>query len=63
MLAARKFGKKLALPSTTQIKRQILLGWLEDQRGVEAGEMMQQKPASPAHQEIAHSEAHKAKAF
>lgn len=35
----RKFGNKLKLPSVLQIKHQILLRWLEDQKAVEAAEM------------------------
>lgn len=34
----RKFGNKLKLPSVVQIKRQILLRWLDDQNAVEAAE-------------------------
>lgn len=34
----RKFGNKLKLPSVVQIKHQILLRWLEDQRAIEAAE-------------------------
>ncbi len=47
MLTARKFGKKLTLPSTIEIKHQILLRWLEDQTDMEAAEVRQQKLASP----------------
>ena len=38
-ILARRFGKKLTLPSTIQIKRQILLRWLEDQTDKEAAEV------------------------
>lgn len=34
----RKFGNKLKLPSIVQIKHQILLKWLTDQKAVEAAE-------------------------
>lgn len=34
----RKFGNKLKLPSVVQIKHQILLKWLKDQKVVEAAE-------------------------
>jgi hypothetical protein len=34
----RKFGNKLKLPSIVQIKHQILLKWLKDQKAVEAAE-------------------------
>lgn len=34
----RKFGNKLKLPAVAQIKHQILLRWLSDQRAVEAAE-------------------------
>jgi hypothetical protein len=47
MLTVRRFGKKLNLPSTIQIKHQILLRWLEDQTEIEAAEVRQQTPASP----------------
>jgi hypothetical protein len=38
-ILARRFGKKITLPPTIQIKRQILLRWLEDQRDKEAAEV------------------------
>ena len=47
MLTPRRFGRKVTLPPTIQIKRQILLRWLEDQTDIEAAEARQQKPASP----------------
>jgi hypothetical protein len=31
-ILARRFGKKIKLPPTIQIKREILLRWLEDQQ-------------------------------
>jgi hypothetical protein len=34
----RKFGNKLKLPSVSQIKHQILLRWLKDQKAIEAAE-------------------------
>ncbi len=34
----RKFGNKLKSPSVVQIKHQILLKWLKDQKAVEAAE-------------------------
>ena len=34
----RKFGNKLKEPSVVQIKHQILLKWLADQKAVEAAE-------------------------
>lgn len=34
----RKFGNKLKLPSVAQIKHQILLRWLKDQKAIEAAE-------------------------
>lgn len=34
----RKFGNKLKLPSVVQIKHQILLKWLADQKTLEAAE-------------------------
>jgi len=38
-ILARRFGKKLKLPSTIQIKHQILLRWLQDQTEKEAAEV------------------------
>jgi hypothetical protein len=38
-ILARRFGKKITLPPTIQIKRQILLRWLEDQTDKEAAEV------------------------
>jgi hypothetical protein len=37
-ILARRFGKKIKLPPTVQIKREILLRWLEDQTAIEAAE-------------------------
>jgi hypothetical protein len=37
-ILARRFGKKIKLPPTIQIKREILLRWLEDQTAIEAAE-------------------------
>jgi hypothetical protein len=34
----RKFGNKLKLPSVVQIKHQVLLKWLKDQKADEAAE-------------------------
>jgi hypothetical protein len=34
----RKFGNKLKLPSVAQLKHQILLRWLKDQKAQEAME-------------------------
>jgi hypothetical protein len=38
-ILARRFGKKIKLPPTIQIKREILLRWLEDQTDKEAAEV------------------------
>lgn len=38
MLNLTKFGRKLKLPSTVQIKHQLLLRWLADQTQKEAAE-------------------------
>ena len=38
-ILARRFGKKIKLPPTVQIKREILLRWLEDQTEKEAAEV------------------------
>lgn len=38
MIEKGKFGNKLKLPSVVQIKHQILLRWLKDQKAVEAAE-------------------------
>jgi hypothetical protein len=35
-ILARRFGKKIKLPPTVQIKREILLRWLADQTEIEA---------------------------
>jgi hypothetical protein len=37
-ILARRFGKKIKLPPTVQIKREILLRWLADQTEIEAPE-------------------------
>jgi hypothetical protein len=38
MIITRRFGKKLKLPSTTEIKHQLLLRWLAEQTAKEAAE-------------------------
>lgn len=38
-ILARRFGKKIKLPPTVQIKREILLRWLADQTEIEAAEV------------------------
>ena len=38
MVSAVRFGRKLSVPSVIQIKRQLLLLWLEDQTAEEASE-------------------------
>jgi hypothetical protein len=38
MVITRRFGKKLKLPSTVEIKHQLLLRWLADQTAKEAAE-------------------------
>ncbi len=38
MIDKRKFGNKLKTPSVVQIKHQILLRWLKDQKAAEAAE-------------------------
>jgi hypothetical protein len=43
MLTPRRFGRKVTLPPTIQIKHQILLRWLEDQTDIEAAEARQAK--------------------
>ena len=37
-ILAKRFGKKINLPPTVQIKREILLRWLADQTEIEAAE-------------------------
>jgi hypothetical protein len=38
MVIARRFGKKLKLPSTVEIKHQLLLRWVADQTAKETAE-------------------------
>ena len=38
MVSLMKFGRKLKLPSTVQIKHQLLVRWLADQTAKEAAE-------------------------
>jgi hypothetical protein len=38
MTSTIRFGKKLKVPSTVQIKHQLLLFWLKDQLAKEAAE-------------------------
>jgi hypothetical protein len=38
MTITTRFGRKLKVPSTFQIKHQLLLLWLKDQLGKEAAE-------------------------
>ena len=38
-ILARRFGKKIKLPPTVQIKREILLRWLADQTEIEAADV------------------------
>jgi hypothetical protein len=38
MVSLMKFGRKLKLPSTVQIKHQFLVRWLADQTAIEAAE-------------------------
>ena len=38
-MLARRFGNKIKLPPTIQIKREILLRWLKDQTDKEAAEV------------------------
>ena len=38
MIITTRFGKKLKVPSTVQIKHQLLLFWLKDQLAKEAAE-------------------------
>jgi hypothetical protein len=38
MMKTTRFGRKIALPSTVQIKHQLLLFWLKDQTEKEAAE-------------------------
>ena len=42
-----RFGRKLKLPSTVQIKQQILRSWLADQIDKEAVEFRKPKPGLP----------------
>jgi hypothetical protein len=38
MVSLMKFGKKMKLPSTVEIKHQLLVRWLADQTAIEAAE-------------------------
>ena len=38
MVTLMKFGRKLRLPSTVEIKHQLLVRWLADQTAIEAAE-------------------------
>jgi hypothetical protein len=44
-----RFGRKLALPSTIQIKHQLLMFWLKDQTEKEAAEALAyaNRPVTP----------------
>ena len=42
-ILARRFGKKIKLPPTVQIKREILLRWLADQTEIEAAEARKER--------------------
>jgi hypothetical protein len=46
MTITTRFGKKLKVPSTVQIKHQLLLFWLKDQLAKEAAESKVDKPAA-----------------
>jgi hypothetical protein len=43
MVTNTRFGKKLKLPSTVQLKHQLLLRWLADQQEKEAAELNEPK--------------------
>jgi len=43
MVTNTRFGKKLKLPSTVQLKHQLLLRWLADQQKKEAAELNERK--------------------
>jgi hypothetical protein len=43
MVDLSRFGRKLKLPSTVQIKHQLLLRWLADQTAKEADEGKKQE--------------------
>jgi hypothetical protein len=47
MVSLMKFGRKLKLPSTVQIKHQLLVRWLADQTAKEAAEALM-TTAAPA---------------
>jgi hypothetical protein len=38
MLSAMRFGRRLKVPSTVEIKHQLLMAWLKDQVAKEAAE-------------------------
>jgi hypothetical protein len=43
MVTNTRYGKKLKLPSTVQLKHQLLLRWLADQQEKEAAELNEPK--------------------
>jgi len=62
MIITTRFGKKLKVPSTVQIKHQLLLFWLKDQLAKEAAESEDRRAGTqmsiddiPAVAEIANS--------
>jgi hypothetical protein len=48
MVITTRFGRKLKLPSTVQIKRELLLRWLADQEGKEAAEVSEKARTATA---------------
>lgn len=59
MMTNTRFGKKLKVPSTVQLKHQLLLSWLTDQQHKEATESSEDETARRGTMRTAVSDAEK----
>jgi hypothetical protein len=59
MVTATRFGRKLKLPSTVQIKRELLLCWLADQKAKEAAESVEAARTKVVTGEMRHRAQHR----